>query len=84
MSRLMSRLTLPSTGQPASLGLELEQQRLTHRAVRIRRTLSAMRRLAESHPDAVPEALRLGMNDFDSELLRIERRLQELGAGHML
>jgi hypothetical protein len=73
----MHRLSLTKTGHAHSLGIELEQQRLTHRAARIRRTLSAMRSIAESRPD-VPAPLRLGMNDFGRELVRVEQRLREL------
>lgn len=73
----MHRLSLSKTGHAHSLGTELEQQRLTHRAARIRRTLSAMRNIAESRPD-VPAPLRLGINDFGRELVRVEQRLREL------
>ena len=74
----MARLTLPHAGEH-SLGIELEQQRLTPRAARIRRTLSAVRRLADARRDNVPAPLRLGMTDFDRELSRVEARLRELG-----
>lgn len=77
----MERLTLPSAGPASTLAAELEQQRLAHRAARIRRALSAMRRLAEARHDDVPTPLRLGMNDFDRELSRVEQRLRELGGG---
>ncbi len=76
----MARLTLPSAGPAAgTLAIELEQQRLAHRAARIRRALSAMRRLADARRDDVPTLLRLGMSDFDRELSRVEQRLRELG-----
>jgi hypothetical protein len=81
--RAMARLTFPEIGSPPSLGLELEQQRLVHRAARIRRALAAMRQLAESKRD-VPAALRLGMTDFDRELNRIEQRLRELSREPLL
>ncbi|MBB4665155.1 hypothetical protein [Conexibacter arvalis] len=61
-----------------SLGDELEQQRLAHRAARIRRALSAMRRLADNRRDEVPIPLRLGITDFGRELTRVEQRLKEL------
>jgi predicted nucleic acid-binding Zn-ribbon protein len=80
----MARLTLPHAGQAHSLGIELEQQRLAHRAARIRRALSAMRRLAEARRDNVPAPLRLGMTDFDQELTRVEQRLRELGRQQQL
>jgi predicted nucleic acid-binding Zn-ribbon protein len=75
----MARLSLPHAGREHSLGIELEQQRLAYRAARIRRTLSAMRRLADARRDNVPVPLRLGMTDFDRELNRVEQRLRELG-----
>ncbi len=51
----MARLTTPGVaGQVSTLAVELEQQRLAHRAARIRRALSAMRRLAEARRDEVP------------------------------
>jgi hypothetical protein len=74
----MARLTLPHAGHAHSLGLELEQQRLAHRAARIRRALSAMRRLADNRRDEVPTPLRLGITDFGRELTRVEQRLKEL------
>lgn len=74
----MARLTLPHAGHAHSLGLELEQQRLAHRAARIRRALSAMRRLADNRRDEVPTPLRLGITDFGRELTRVEERLKEL------
>jgi len=73
----MARLTLSHPGHGHSLGIELEQQRLTHRAARIRRALSAMRRLADDRRD-VPAPLRLGITDFGRELTRVEQRLKEL------
>lgn len=75
----MARLTLPAAEQTSTLGVELEQQRLAHRAARIRRALSAMRRLADARRDDVPAPLRLGMTDFDRELARVEQRMKELG-----
>ncbi|HEY4279424.1 MAG TPA: hypothetical protein VGM91_14465 [Conexibacter sp.] len=36
-----------------------------------------MRNIAESRPD-VPAPLRLGINDFGRELVRVEQRLREL------
>lgn len=74
----MARLTLPDAGHAHSLGIELEQQRLAHRAARIRRALSAMRRLADNRRDEVPTPLRLGITDFGRELTRVEQRLKEL------
>lgn len=79
----MARLTLPHAGHAHSLGIELEQQRLAHRAARIKRALSAMRRIADARPD-VPAPLRHGMSDFGRELTRVEQRMRELGARHML
>lgn len=80
----MARLTFPEIGSPHTLGVELEQQRLAHRAARIRRTLAAMRQLAETKRDDVPVALRLGMSDFDRELHRVEQRLRELSRTPLL
>ncbi|HST40515.1 MAG TPA: hypothetical protein VLK58_13460 [Conexibacter sp.] len=80
----MARLTFPEIGSAHSLGVELEQQRLAHRAARIRRTLAAMRQLAETKRDEVPVALRLGMTDFDRELTRVEQRLRELSREPLL
>lgn len=76
----MARLSVPHAGHAPSLGIELEQQRLAHRAARIRRALAAMRRLADARRDEVPVPLRLGMSDFDRELTRVEQRLKELDA----
>lgn len=83
MSR-MARVTFPDAPADQSLGIALEHQRLAHRAARIRRALAAMHRLAEGHRDAVPDALRLGMKDFDRELTRIEERLRELDRAQLL
>jgi predicted nucleic acid-binding Zn-ribbon protein len=80
----MARLTLPSAGHASTLAIELEQQRLAHRAARIRRALSAMRRLADARRDDVPTPLRLGMSDFDRELSRVEQRMKELGGSGAL
>lgn len=74
----MARLSLSHSGPGHSLGIELEQQRLVHRAARIRRALSAMRRLADNRNDGVPAPLRHGMSDFGRELTRVEQRLKEL------
>jgi hypothetical protein len=74
----MARLTLPDATHSTTLGVELEQQRLAHRAARIRRALSAMRRLADNRHDGVPTPLRLGITDFGRELVRVEQRLKEL------
>lgn len=80
----MARLTLPHAGQAQSLGTELEQQRLAHRAARIRRALSAMHRLADARRDAVPAPLLHGMTDFGRELSRVEQRLKDLNASQLL
>jgi predicted nucleic acid-binding Zn-ribbon protein len=80
----MARLSFPHAGHARSLGTELEQQRLAHRAARIRRALSAMRSLADARRDNVPAPLRLGMTDFDRELTRVEQRLRELGKQQQL
>lgn len=42
-----------------------------------------MSRIAEARPE-VPAPLRHGMSDFGRELIRVEQRLRELGARHML
>ncbi|MDO8188980.1 hypothetical protein Q5424_20560 [Conexibacter sp. JD483] len=80
----MARLTLPSAGPASTLAAELEQQRLAHRAARIRRALSAMRRLADARHDDVPMPLLLGMSDFDRELSRVEQRMRELNSSDAL
>jgi len=79
----MARLTLPDSAHGTTLGIELEQQRLAHRAARIRRALSAMRRLADNRRD-VPTPLRLGITDFGRELVRVEQRLKELQSRPLL
>lgn len=73
----MARTTQPLEADGLSLAHDLEQQRLAHRAARIRRALSAMRRIAETRGD-VPAPLRLGITDFGRELTRVEQRLKEL------
>lgn len=78
----MARLAVPAAEEtPHSLGLELEQQRLTHRAARIRRALAAMQQLATARSGTTPAPLRLGISDFERELARIEQRLRQLSAG---
>jgi hypothetical protein len=79
----MARPTQPLSAEALSadglsLAHELEQQRLAHRAARIRRALSAMRRIADTRRDEVPAPLRLGITDFGRELTRVEQRLKEL------
>ncbi|MDO8211781.1 hypothetical protein [Conexibacter sp. CPCC 206217] len=74
----MARLTAPPTAPTHSLGIELERQRLAHRAARIRRALAAMHRLADARRDEVPAPLLHGMTDFDRELTRVEQRLRAL------
>lgn len=74
----MARLIQPLDADALSLAHELEQQRLAHRAARIRRALSAMRRIADNRHDEVPVPLRLGITDFGRELTRVEQRLKEL------
>lgn len=78
----MGQVFLPHTTRTGSLGAELERQRLAHRAARIRKTLSAMHRLADDRRGDVPAPLRHGMADFVRELARVERRLKDLQAHH--
>lgn len=79
----MARLSLPHAGHAQSLGTELEQQRLAHRAARIRLALSAMSKLADTRRE-IPAPLRHGMSDFGRELTRVEQRLRELDAPQLL
>lgn len=76
----MSSLTFPTGAatQQRSLAVDLEQRRLTHRAARIRRALTAMRRIADGRTGEAPAPLMHGIRDFRLELAEVERRLRDL------
>ena len=78
----MSSLTFPTgaaTPKP-TLAVDLEQRRLTHRAARIRRALTAMRRIADGRAGEAPAPLMHGIRDFRHELAEVEQRLRDLQA----
>lgn len=76
----MSSLTFPAGAatQKPTLAADLEQRRLTHRAARIRRALTAMRRIADGRAGDAPAPLMHGIRDFRHELAEVEQRLREL------
>jgi hypothetical protein len=77
----MSTLTFPKGTAEVhqhSLAVDLEQRRLTHRAARIRRALTAMRRIADGRTGDAPPPLLHGMRDFRHELAAVEQRLRDL------
>lgn len=78
----MSSLTFPTQAavRQHSLAVDLEQRRLTHRAARIRRALTQMRRIAEGRAGEAPAPLMHGIRDFRHELAEVEQRLRDLQA----
>jgi hypothetical protein len=75
----MSSTSLATVTLPArSLAVDLEQRRLTHRAARIRRAITAMRRIADGRSGDAPAPLLHGIRDFRHELAEVEQRLRDL------
>jgi hypothetical protein len=66
------------SGSP--LASELERRRLEHRERRVLRVVGTLRRRRDAYraAGAVPAALGSVIRDFDDELARIRRRLDEL------
>lgn len=71
----------PVAGARSSIGLDLERQRLEHRARRVSYTIAALRRLADARASSgsVPAPMQQAIAGFSHELGRVERRLADLG-----
>jgi hypothetical protein len=62
-----------------SLGSQLEHDRLTRRAVRVRQVIAALRERAAAREGETPQPLRIAIEDFGRELATLERQLRHAG-----
>ena len=70
----------PPAAAPRSIGIDLERQRLEHRARRIKLAIAALRRIADAHaPNGpAPAPLQQAIAGFSAEHARVDRHLAEL------
>lgn len=67
------------TRAAASLGTQLERDRLEQRAARVKLVISALRERADARYGATPRPLQAAIEGFGRELADLERQLRRSG-----
>ena len=79
MENLASTTSTTSPRADATLGSQLERDRLQRRAVRVRQVIAALRERAAAREGDTPRPLRIAIEDFGRELATLERQIRHVG-----